>query len=191
MSMAPALPAGRQGQRLALGLVVLSAIVLWLGVVAPLIDWYDSRAAQLEHEQALAERLARVAAELPVLRQRAAEGTAETSTANTIEGASDALAAAHLQDLVQGLASDAQANLASVEVLSSVPAGTYRRIGLKIGLTATYPVLVDLLSKIELSPTAMLVDDLEIQGDLGADAPPDSSLQVGFTVYAFRAGDSK
>ena len=70
--MAAALPSGRQGRILAVGLLVLAAVVVWLGLAAPLMDFYDVQAAKLAQRAALAQRMAMLAAELPDLRTRAA-----------------------------------------------------------------------------------------------------------------------
>src|ERR1700738_3313651 len=55
--MTHALPTGRKGQLLALGLTTLVLAVLWLGVVMPVIDWHGERADALEQKAALVQRM--------------------------------------------------------------------------------------------------------------------------------------
>ena len=186
--MAAALPSGRQGRVLALGRLVLAAIVLWLGVAAPLSDLYDAQSAKLAQRTALAARMAGLAAELPELQIRAAAVPANNGAA-TFEGATDALAGATLQSQLQSLAGTAGATLSSTETLTAEPAGPYRRIGVKLSISAPLPVLVQLLAQIEQSRPPMLIDDLQIHGSpIVLPGVTASALDVGFTVYGFRSG---
>jgi len=186
--MAAALPTGRQGRVLALGLLVLAAIVLWLGVAAPLMDLYDAQAAKLAQRTTLAARMALLAAELPALQTRAAAVPANNGAA-TFDGATDALAGATLQSQLQALAGAAGATLSSTETLTAEPAGPYRRIGVKLNISAPLPVLVQLLAQIEQSRPPMLVDDLQIHGSpIVLPGITASALDIGFTVYGFRTG---
>jgi general secretion pathway protein M len=188
--MAAALPTGRQGHVLALGLVVLAAVIVWLGVAAPLMDLYDAQAAKLAQRTGLAERMAGLAAELPDLQARAAAVPANNGAA-TFEGATDALAGATLQSQLQSLAGTAGATLSSMETLTAEQSGPYRRIGVKLSISAPLPVLAELIAQIEQARPPMLIDDLQIHGSPivlpGAQA---SALDVGFTVYGFRSGSA-
>jgi general secretion pathway protein M len=188
--MAAALPTGRQGRTLALGLLVLAAIVVWLGVAAPLMDLYDAQAARLAQRLALADRMAALAAEVPDLKTRAAAVPANNGTA-TFEGATDALAGATLQSQLQSLAATAGATLSSMETLTAEQSGPYRRIGVKLSISAPLPVLVQLLAQIDQARPPMLVDDLQIHGSpIVLPGIAASALDVGFTVYGFRSGSA-
>src|SRR5579859_5123365 len=112
------LPTGRQGRILAIGLVLLAAILVWLVVAAPLMDLYESEGAKLAQRMALADRMAGLAAELPALQTRAATVPANNGDA-TFEGATDALAGATLQSQLQTLAASAGAALSSMETLAA------------------------------------------------------------------------
>jgi len=186
--MAAALPTGRQGRILAVGLLVLAAILIWFGLAAPLMDFYQAQAAKLAERAALAQRMAGLAAELPDLRTRAATMPTSNDTA-TFEGATDALAGATLQSQLQSLAGTVGATLSSLETLTAEQSGPYRRIGVKLSIGAPLPVLVQLLAQIEQARPPMLIDDLQIHGSPivlpGAQA---SALDIGFTVYGFRSG---
>ena len=48
-----ALPEGRRGQALAVALVLILAAFLWLGVVTPLVGWYQTRSEELASQRAL------------------------------------------------------------------------------------------------------------------------------------------
>jgi hypothetical protein len=136
------LPTGRRGRVLALALVLLAGAVLWLGVADPVLALYDARSSELRQRSALMQRMATIAAELPRLRQQQSGQAAPAAGAATIDAGSDALAAAQLQDAVQGLAGEAGASLSSVETLAAEPRGAYHRLALKLSLEASLPTLV-------------------------------------------------
>ena len=188
--MLPALPTGRAGQWLALGLAVLAALVFWAAVVSPLIGWYDARDEALQQRRALAARMAGLAAELPKLDRAAAQAAAEGPPPGAmLDQPSDAVAGAALQQRVQDIAAKAGATLSSTEALPAEAAGAYRRIRLRVALTAHWPVLVKMLETIALQAAPqMLVDDVQLRSapmllDRG-DPPLDASL----TILALRAG---
>jgi general secretion pathway protein M len=106
----------------------------------------------------------------------------------TLEGATDALAGATLQQSVQAIAAKAGASLASTEALPAEAAGAYRRIGLRISVNSPLPVLVQMLSAIGDAQPRMLVNDLHIQATRGLVPDPAAPLSASFVVAAFRAG---
>ncbi len=185
------LPTGRAGRMLALGITLIVALAAWFAVASPLLDWHAERADRLYQRRALERRMAVVAATLPQLRAsetaRTAKGPAPTTL---LEGATDAVAAASLQERVQEMAAQVGAALASTETLPATQAGAYRRIGLHISLSAPWTVLVRLLELVEQASPRMLVDDLQLHGARMVAAPPDPPLEAGFTVFAFRAGNA-
>jgi hypothetical protein len=181
------LPTGARGRVLALALLVVALLLAWLGVAEPLADLYAAQDQSITERRAFAERMAVVAAELPALRRRAAEGAGSDSGAPLGQD-SDALAAAKLQDLVKGYALAAGAALSSVETLPAEPAGPYRRIALRIRFEGTLPVLIDLLLGVEATQQRLLVDELELHGSPLNRADSASSLMATFVVYGFRVG---
>jgi general secretion pathway protein M len=188
------LPTGQAGRLLALGLTAIVVALLWLGVASPLIAWHDERAERLEQRQILADRMAMLARSLPSLREAAAQaappGSGAAASGSLLEGASDAVAAASLQQLVQDMATRSGATLASAETLPATQAGAYRRIGVHVALQATWPVLIHLLQSVAAASPRMLVDDLQLHATHSVQQPPDPPLGAGFTVYAFRAGEA-
>ncbi len=184
MTARMALPEGARGRALALGCTVLAAALVWLGVAAPLVDWYMARADLLEQRRAIAARMATLAATRPALERALATPTVHASRA-LADSATDALASAALQQLVADMAARAKVDIGSVETLAGEPAGAYRRIRLHLSVHAALPPLVHLLTAIEQSDLSMLIDDLEIH-------PPDGRgdvaaiLDARFTVIAFR-----
>lgn len=178
---------------MALLLALAPVIALWSGVVAPLAELYGERADQLASRRRLAQRMSLLAADLPALRERAAAMVkSEGPAVRLLDGASDALAAASLQNRMQEMVAAAGARLTSVEILETSAAGDYRRIGLKVSLSAPWPVLVGLLRAIEQSSLPMVIDGLQVRAGSAAPAIAGpggdgaKSLDAGFTVSAFR-----
>ena len=181
------LPTGRAGRVLALGLAILALLLLWEAVGVPLRGWYDDRADALAGRIALAARMQTLAAQLPALRRAAAAGAAHAGPAALIEGSSDAIAGAALQERVQQMAASLGATLSSTESLPASQAGAYRRVGVRIAVTAPFEVMVRLIAAIEQASPTMLIDDLQLHGSriqMQAAAP----LEGALTVLAFRQG---
>jgi general secretion pathway protein M len=187
-----ALPNGRNGQVLALALTAAVAAAIWFGAISPLRDWYAQRDEHVAARRALAVRMARLAATLPELRATAGAAEAPAAAVELLEGDTDAIAAANLQQRVQALASAAGAAISSAEVLpvehdgSATAPQDDRPIRLRLSLEAGWPVLMQLLVAIETGPPLMLIDDLRLEGSravLRASVPP---MQASLTVTGFR-----
>jgi general secretion pathway protein M len=185
--MAASLPDGRRGRALATALGLVVAAAIWAAMVEPLISWHAYQAQRLEQREALERRMEALAATLPSLQARAAARTEKGPVSSAmLQGETDAVAGAALQQMVQEMASAAGTSLSSIEVLPAETIGGYRRIGLHVALAAPWPVLVHLLQSIEAATPPMLVDDLRLQGPpMGNAALP---MDTSFTVLVFRAG---
>lgn len=189
--MVAPLPSGRRGRFLALAITAILLLVAWQGVAVPLFDYYQDRAARLQQRQDFARHMQLAVAALPELRaQVAASASAGPASVAALQGDTDAVAGANLQNLIREMASKAAASLTSVEgVEAEDEQNGYRRIGIRIALSARWPVLVALLRAIGQSPLPMLIDDLQIHSPpLLAPAATGVPMQAEFTVYAFRAG---
>lgn len=184
------LPAGRPGRILAVALLVATLVLIWTAAVAPLQALYADRAHRLEQRTILADRMATETAALPSLRQRAAQVGGSTPN-GLIEAQTDALAAAQLQEAIQLLAGAAGATLSSAETLPSDAVDAYRRVGLRVSLTAAWPVLVDLMARIGQAQPVMLIDTLEIHAAPVVWRDQVASLSAGFTVYGYRAAGAE
>ena len=186
--MIESLPTGRRGQALALALLLLVVAAAWVAVASPLLDWHADRAETLQQRTTLARRMAQVAAGLPELQRRAAAAAAAGPVAAALlEGSTDAVAGATLQQLIQDMAGRAGATLSSTEALPAEAVAAYRRIGVRVALSAPWAVLVQLLQAVEQSSPQMLVDDLQIHGIRQFGATSEPPLEASFVVLGFRA----
>ncbi len=181
------LPEGLRGKILAVALLMTVVAALWAGVAVPLTDWYAARADRLEQQTRLAQRMEQFVADLPELRRRA--GTAETAApVAVLEGASDSVAGAALQQRLQQIGAAVGAQLASTEVLPGEPVGAYRRIGVRLSVSGTWPVLVNLLDAITASSPPLLVNDLQVESSRAIMGFAEPALSTSMVVFGFRAG---
>jgi len=186
--MIEALPTGRRGKALAVALLLLVLAAAWMAVAAPLLNWHADRAEALQQRSVLARRMAQVAAGLPELQRQAAAAAAVGPVAATLlDGSTDAVAGATLQQLVQDMAARAGATLSSTETLPAEAVAAYRRIGVRVALSAPWGVLVQLLRAVQQASPQMLVDDLQIRGGRQFGAAAEPPLEASFTVQGFRA----
>lgn len=180
------LPTGRPGQLLALGVTLLLLAAMWVAIGQPLIGWYADRSEVLAQRAALVRRMgALVAGAAP---SRAGSATPDLSGAALLPGATDAIAAADLQQHVQDMAAKAGLALASTETLPATAAGAYRRIGLHVSAAGTWPVLVAMLKAVQQAQPRMLIEGLQLHGPRLVVMPAEPPLQFSFIVIAFRNG---
>jgi general secretion pathway protein M len=190
--MSENLPTGRRGQLLAVGLTVICLAALWVAIVSPLMSWYQARALDLDDRRLVAARMARISQTVPVLLRQAAalHAAAPAGHAIALEAPSDAVAGARLQQRIEDLATAAGITLSSIETLPAQQQGGYRRISLRVTCSASLPVLVALLQKLEVSSPRMLIDDLDLDASPDLNRPDGIVIGANFTVIAFRLGST-
>ena len=183
------LPTGRRGQALAVGLALLALAMVWLAAVAPALDWYGARAEHLAEQQILADRMAAIVATAPALRQVLARADSAAPAPSTmLDGATDGIAGATLQQAMQDMAAKAGATVTSAEVLPAEAVGSYRRISLHVTATGGWPVIVALFSAVADATPRMLVNDVSLRQSLALGPADKHPLEASFTVIAFSAG---
>jgi len=182
------LPDGPRGRLLALGITLVGLVLVWLGLVQPVLNAYAARDDDLQRRAVLADRTADLVSTLPALRREQAALAKAGPPANaTISGATDAIAAAALQSLLESMAGAAGAHITSAEALPADQQGNYRRVEVRVSVDATWPTLVALLQAAERATPRMFVDELQIHAQPTADKTRELPLDISFTVLAFRA----
>ena len=185
------MPTGRRGQLLALSLLFVALGGVYFVAVSPLLGLYAERADVLENRRMLVPRLRAAADELPALRARVEQLRAAAGTRKiTLDGASDAIAAATLQSRIEELAASAGATIGSTESLPAEARAGYRRIGLRYVLSGSYETLVKFLAKLQAAAPPLVIDNLHIHGVLRRPGTPAAAgLDAGLDVYAYRDGE--
>jgi general secretion pathway protein M len=185
MRLSEGLPDGPRGRVLAAGLTLAVLGTLWFGAAAPLLGWYQDRAVELTQRGLLLARMHAVAQMLPALEHQS--GGLRPAPAALLPGATDALAAAAMQSAVQAMATASGAELASMETLPAEARGGYRRIGLRVSLSAPWPVLIDVLRSAGQQQPRMLVDDVQFRAPPLQTRDAAAPVSASFTLLAFRA----
>lgn len=186
--MSAALPTGRRGQALALALTLTALATIWIGAISPMIAWFEDRAATLDIRRVLASHMADLSATLPDLRARLADMEAHgPPPVAVLDGATDAIAGASLQEKLQEIARRVGAKLNSIETLAAEQRGAYRRIGVRVSLTAQWPVLIGLFGAVEKATPRMLVDDVQLRASPLRLRPDEAQISATFTLFAFRS----
>jgi general secretion pathway protein M len=182
------LPTGAVGRALALSIFGAVIGLLYVGIVSPLVELYQSREATLAERQSLIPRLERLAAEIPMLRAQLAELQATGTTREVaLDGASDALASANLQSRIEQLATANGVTITSTEALPAEDRAPYRRIGLRLTVNGQFEALVRLLSAIEEAQPPLVVGNLQMHGLFRAiEVRTTRALDTRFEVYGLR-----
>ena len=149
-----------------------------------MVEYHDG-ADELAQRQTLLRHMQSAVEALPALEH--APAAARPVPTALLSGATDALAAAAMQSAVQAMASQAGVELASMETLPAEARGTYRRIGLRVSLTTSWPVLIELLRAADQGQPRMLVDDIQLHTVQMGERTATTSVGASFTLLAFRA----
>ena len=187
--LSAALPAGRKGRLLALALGCLALAVIWLALVAPLVDLYAARAQRLMEQKLLADHMAALAATLPELQRRSADAPQPAQVnAGLLEGASDAVAGAALQGRLQEMVNGAGASLTSAEMLPPRTVAGLSRIGVRASVyVPDWPKLVGLLRAIREADPHLLIDGLTVHAMSARSRDAGPALDATFSIFGFRA----
>ncbi|MBB2202576.1 general secretion pathway protein GspM [Gluconacetobacter tumulisoli] len=162
-------------------------MLAWLLVLAPLSDWYGQRAETLDIQRDTVARMQALSDALPGLRRSAS--VSAPGPALLIGGATEAIASANLEEMLQQTASSMGASVSSAENVPAAMIGHYQRIGLHIVVNAAFPTLVRLIATLERSSPAVVIDGLHIHKSEDEDTPA-TMMECDMSVYAFRRNDS-
>lgn len=183
-ALAARLPGGRKGQALAVAMGLVGLLGVWMIAVQPLIDLYQDRAETLERQSLLRDHMQAVVDTLPAL--TAAANRPAAPAIALLTGNSDAVAAASLQQMVQRIASESGTSLTAVETLPAAQTGPWRRIPLRVTLSASWPVLMHLLRGLETAPVQTVTSDIHFHSATLQARPVALPVQATFVVSGFR-----
>ena len=180
---APPSPASRV---VALGLLVVVALVLYAVVVAPVIERSERGAAALRLAE---ERLTRMQL-LAGQRDNFARAYDQVRARGPIEGlfieaSSPATASARLQESLKELVKSSGANVTSLFALPAITKEDHRRIGLRVLLTADTASLQSILYGIETAAPVLIVEKLYIRARTARSVNVIRDLDVEIEVLGF------
>jgi hypothetical protein len=152
------------GRALALGLLALVGLALWLVLVEPVRATFARSEASIEDLSYRLGQYARLAGIKPQLEaQKAGLADSLTLEGELVAGATDALAAAALVELVVATVEGNGGKVASVLTLPAEADGTLLRVPVRVELNADIAVLRDVLYALESGRPVVLVDRLEVR----------------------------
>ena len=134
---------------------------------------------------------------LPTLRREAENDSSAAASSNVLlPGATDAIAAAVLQQKIDELAAAAGIRLASEEIMPARPAGDIRAVPVRVTLNAPWGKFVAFLLSLAQAELPMMAEEVLVHGTQrnvlrGSDALPDmraedSPVEVSMVVTSFR-----
>ncbi len=148
----------------ALALSAGVAFALYVFVVAPIVAGYAETDAAVVRATELLDRYRRVAAVRPGLQERLDALKLRQSEIGTyLSGETDALAGAELQELVNATVATGGGGLRSVQILPVKADSGFRRIGVRVQMTATIAQVLRVLHGLETGSTLLFVDNLEVR----------------------------
>jgi general secretion pathway protein M len=152
-----------------LAVVLLGAALLGGArlVVAPLLAAWRDAAAEIEQAEFLLQRYRALAAQRPAMAEQLEEQQKLAATAaGYLQGPSDALAAAQLQDRVKTVVEGAGGELRSTQILAATPVEidpTIRRTALRVQFVVTIAGLAETLYELETGQPYLLIDELTVR----------------------------
>ena len=180
----------------AVALLVATLWMVWLALIAPLLDGLERDRESIAHSRQLAARYAQSAALLPKLQQRLeALRAARAGQRSFLEGTNPALMTAALQASTQQLAKTADVGLRSSRTLPAAKDGDFEQIGLDLELTASAAGLQHLLYDLETAEPVIFVQKLSVRvpengaATMAADGQP--ALAVSLRVFSYARSNRK
>ena len=180
-------PGSLLSRTLALALLALALLGGFRLVVAPLMAAFQDNAARIEQAETLLQRYLALAEQRQAMSDRlAAQEELAASAAGYLEGPSDALAAAQLQDRVKSVIQGAGGELRSTQILPAVAidgdAGI-RRTALRVQFAAAIGGLAETLYELESGQPYVFIEQLTVReqrrrDEPGTDGSLDTSLQL-------------
>jgi general secretion pathway protein M len=173
-----------------LGSVLVGAYVL---VIAPVIELYRTTDDAIESAETLLQRHRALAAQQSELSARLDEEKEQAAAiAGYLEGPSDALAAAQLQDRVKGVVEAAGGELRSTQILpaEAVDGGPgTRRATLRVQMVVAIDGLAEILYDLESGQPYVLIDEVAVRGQrtrrLGGDSEAAPLLDISLQLSGF------
>jgi general secretion pathway protein M len=173
----------------ALALLLAVVALPLLAIMGPLLDAHAARDAEIAELQAKAMRLDAIAATKPELTRHRDELTARRDRSSLLlSGASEALAAAALQNSLKAAAARAGGELRSTQALAVTEDKGFRRIAVRALLATDTDGLRTLLHAVESARPPLFVDALEVRGRARQDEADEPRLDIRIDVFGYAWG---
>lgn len=173
--------------------VALLFLVLWLAwitVVSPVISAYRETNEQIAFTSERLNRFQGISNNYPALKQQIENLVRQTAKSGIyLAGNTDSLAAANLQEGVSGTIERNGGTLRSVQILPVTDDGDFRKVTVRVQLTATLPELTRILYSLEADKPFVFIDNLDIKNrrarTRNQDQNQNPELVVRFDLYGY------
>ncbi len=163
----------------------------YLFVVPPLMANYSDTRDAVEQSATMLARYNSLAARQPALEKQIEELKGRrTSREIYLAGATDALAAAELQNRVKRIIEDQSGNLRSIQPVPGTSDSGFQRVMIRVQMSATMGALHRILHGLESAKPFLFIDNMEIgnrrsrrRKDANAEDP---ALLVRFDLFGYR-----
>jgi len=172
----------------ALGLLFLAIWLVYSLALAPIVGAYREVDEDIESTKSQLARLESISQSYPALKAQLDELARRTSKSGVyLAGSTDALAAASLQEDVGAQIGRAGGTLRSVQILPATSDGDFKKVTVRVQLTATLAQFTRLLYSLEAARPFVFVDNLDIKNrrTRSKDADPDPELIIRFDLYGY------
>ena len=150
----------------AIALLAGVPLALYTFIVAPLVTSYGETDRAISQAGDLLWRYERIGRSQDAHRARLKDlKFRQLQSGIYLGGSTDALASAELQDLVNKTVEASGGRLRSVQILPVEIDEEFRRIGVRVEMTATGAELVRVLYAIEAGPTFLFIDNLDVRNE--------------------------
>ena len=159
------LPLSPPFQRAA-AVAILVAIVaaIYYAVAQPLIDTHAADNAEIAQQQEALRRYQRAAQEMTARQKELVAVSQEHAKAGGfLEGSSDTLIAAQIQNRVKMLANGAKSEVRSSQVLPTEPDGKLKRIAIREQISATTAGLLAIFHDLEAQSPSLFLDNVTLR----------------------------
>ena len=137
---------------------------IWSLLIEPVMTKYRLSAESMVQSRALIERYLRIAkVRAPLEKQMAALKRRGPSTGGYLEGASDTLAAAKLQNRVKGVVATSGGEIKSSQILPPRDDGSHRAINIRVQLSADIVSLQAIFHALESENTILFLDNIDVR----------------------------
>lgn len=177
----------------AVGLLLALIGAVYSFCIAPIWRAYAENKETISEQQELLRRYQRLAADAADLSQRLTVLRSKPmSGEGYLQGDNETLVAARLQSRIRDVVQTSGGRLTSTQVLAGIDDDGFRRIGVRVTMTADTAELQKVLFRLEGDRPYLFLDNVDVSGEQsrGRDGR-DSALTISFDAYGFMRADTK
>ncbi|MDH3473802.1 MAG: type II secretion system protein GspM [Rhodospirillales bacterium] len=174
----------------ALALLFLVLWLAWIAVVSPVISAYRETNERIASTSERLNRFQGISNNYPALKQQIEDLVRQTAKSGIyLAGNTDSLAAANLQEGVSGTIERNGGTLRSVQILPVTDDGDFRKVTVRVQMTATLPAFTRILYSLEADKPFVFIDNLDIKNRRARarnqDEDQNPELVIRFDLYGY------